>query len=96
MQWQEAVKVLVKPLSDSFQAKVELERFRYPSQFADFFLSHGSTVSAPCQNNSIFAFSVTVVLSSFIVNVVSSIRHETDFKSVELTKEMSGYYKEYG
>ena len=37
MQWQEAVKVLVKPLSDSFQANVNLERFGYPSQFADFF-----------------------------------------------------------
>ena len=38
MQWQEAVKVLVKPLSDRFQAKVKLERFGYPLQFADFFL----------------------------------------------------------
>ena len=70
MQWHKAVKVLVKPLSDSFQAKVKLERFGYPSQFADFFsLSCGSTLSAPCQNNSIFAFSITVVLSSFIVDV---------------------------
>ena len=70
MQWQEAVKVMVKSLSDGFQAKVKLERFGYPSQIADFFsLSRGSTLSAPCQNNSIFAFSITVVLSSFIVNV---------------------------
>ena len=37
MQWLEAVKVLVKPLSDSFQAKVKLDSFGYPSQFADFF-----------------------------------------------------------
>ena len=37
MQWQETVKVLAKPLSDSFQAKVELERFGYHSQFAAFF-----------------------------------------------------------
>ena len=34
-----------------------------------FSLSRGSTVSAPCQDNLIFAFSVTVVISSFIVNV---------------------------
>ena len=37
MQWQEAIKVLVKPVSDSFQAKVKLERFGYPLQFADLF-----------------------------------------------------------
>ena len=39
--------MLVKPLSDSFQAKVKLERFGYPSQFADISsISRGSTVSA--------------------------------------------------
>ena len=37
LQWQEVVKVLVQPLSDNFQAKVQLERSGYPSQFADFF-----------------------------------------------------------
>ena len=37
MQGEGAVKVLVKLLSDSFQAKVKPERFGYLSQFADFF-----------------------------------------------------------
>ena len=45
---------------------------------------------------SIFAFSIAVVLSPFIVSV-SSIRHEIDFKTVELAKEMPGdyVYEEY-
>ena len=99
VQWQEAVMVLVKPLSDSFQAKVKLEKFGYPSLFADFFSFYrGSTVSSPCQSKSIFALSITVVLPSCIVNVGVIYSSEIDFKTVKLTKEMPGncVYEEYG
>ena len=83
-------------LSDSFQAKVKLERFGYPRSLQFFSLSRESTVNAPCQNNSIFAFSITVVLSSFIVDV--SVIQEIDLKTVNLAKQMPGncVYEEYG
>ena len=47
---------------------------------------------------SVFIFSITVVLSSFIVNVGSSIRHKIYFKTAKLMKEMPDncVYEEYG
>ena len=93
MQWQEAVKVLVKPLKQ----KSSWKDLGTPRSLQSFSLSRGSTVGAPCENNSIFAFSITVVLSSFIVKSVSSFRHETDFKTKLAKKcQVNVYTKSMG
>ena len=68
MQWQEAVKVLVKPIPDSFQAKVKLERFGYPSQFAIFFLVEAQQVRRVKTIRSLPSVLLSF-FSSLIVNV---------------------------
>ena len=99
MQWQETVKVLVKFFSDSFQAEDKLERFGYPSQFADFVSF--SWKYCKCVNVKTIRSLLSVLLSFYLRSLgtsVSSIRHEIDFKTVKLTKEMPGncVYEEYG
>ena len=63
--------MLVIPLSDSFKQKSSRKDLGTPRSLQIFFfsISHGSTQSAPCQNNSSFTLNITVVLSSFFVNI---------------------------
>ena len=69
MQWQEAVKVLVKSPQTLFKQKASLKMWVTPIVYKLFPIFVLITLRRSRKKKSIFAFNITVILSTFIVSV---------------------------